>query len=208
MSFTGVRISEGAEARRFHIPLRSARAANKLLPPSGARFGLFLAVTQWAVSVRKCAAVGQSAIEAAARAEFTKVEAQTLGIERDFDTFSGALGLVYEGIEGVRLGINGSRAERAPSAEELFSDGPHIATQAFEIGDPDLATERAWGLEAYARGSIGQGTHHADPPATIDDRGARAGEFVACQAGERKEARIGTVSGTAKDTDRDRAGSG
>ncbi len=101
---------------------------------------------------------GPFQIEAAARAEFTKVEAQTLGIERDFDTFSGALGLVYEGIEGIRLGINGSRAERAPSAEELFSDGPHIATQAFEIGDPDLATERAWGLEAYARGSIGKGT--------------------------------------------------
>lgn len=101
---------------------------------------------------------GPFQIEAAARAEFTKVEAQTLGVERDFDTFSGALGLVYEGIEGIRFGINGSRAERAPSAEELFSDGPHIATQAFEIGDPDLATERAWGLEAYARGRIGKGT--------------------------------------------------
>jgi iron complex outermembrane receptor protein len=101
---------------------------------------------------------GPFQIEAAARAEFTTVEAQTLGIERDYDTVSGALGLVYEGVEGVRIGLNGSRAERAPSAEELFSNGPHIATQAFEIGDPDLDTERAWGLEAYARGSIGAGT--------------------------------------------------
>ena len=101
---------------------------------------------------------GPIQIEAAARAEFTNVEAQTLGIERDYDTFSGALGLVYQGIEGVRIGINGSRAERAPSAEELFSNGPHIATQAFEVGDPDLRTERAWGLEAYARGNIGAGT--------------------------------------------------
>ncbi len=101
---------------------------------------------------------GPVQIEAAARAEFTNVEAQTLGIARDYDTFSGALGLVYEGIDGVRIGINGSRAERAPSAEELFSNGPHIATQAFEIGDADLRTERAWGLEAYARGSIGAGT--------------------------------------------------
>lgn len=101
---------------------------------------------------------GPFQIEAAARAEFTQVEAQTLGIERDFDTFSGALGLVYEGIEGVRIGINGSRAERAPSAEELFANGPHIATQAFEIGNPDLEVESAWGLEAYARGSIGSGT--------------------------------------------------
>ena len=101
---------------------------------------------------------GPLQIEAAARGEFTTVDAQTLGIARDYDTFSGALGLVYEGVEGVRIGINGSRAERAPSAEELFSNGPHIATQAFEIGDADLDTETAWGLEAYARGSIGAGT--------------------------------------------------
>jgi iron complex outermembrane receptor protein len=101
---------------------------------------------------------GPFQLEAAARAEFTKVKAQTLGIENDYDTFSGALGVVYEGIDGVRLGLNGSRAERAPSAEELFSNGPHIATQAFEIGDPDLDTERAWGIEAYARGQLGAGT--------------------------------------------------
>lgn len=103
---------------------------------------------------------GPVQIEAAARAEFTNVRSQPLGIERDYDTFSGALGLVYQGIEGVRIGINGSRAERAPSAEELFSlpDVPHIATQAIEVGDPDLRTERAWGLEAYARGTIGAGT--------------------------------------------------
>jgi iron complex outermembrane receptor protein len=101
---------------------------------------------------------GPFQIEAAARGEFTNVEAQTLGIKRNFDTFSGALGVVYEGVEGVRIGLNGSRAERAPSAEELFADGPHIATQAFEIGNPDLKTESAWGLEAYARGNIGAGT--------------------------------------------------
>lgn len=101
---------------------------------------------------------GPIQIEAAARAEFTNVEAQTIGIKRDYDTFSGALGLVYQGIEGIRVGINGSRAERAPSAEELFANGPHIATQAFEIGNPDLSVESAWGLEAFARGGIGAGT--------------------------------------------------
>ncbi|UYV16528.1 TonB-dependent receptor [Porphyrobacter sp. ULC335] len=113
---------------------------------------------QFAVFTLQEFGTGPFQIEAAARGEFTKVEAQTLGIERDYDTFSGALGFVYEGVEGIRMGINGSRAERAPSAEELFSNGPHIATQAFEIGDPDLETESAWGLEAYARGTIGAGT--------------------------------------------------
>lgn len=113
---------------------------------------------QFAIFTLQEFGTGPVQIEAAARAEFTTVEAQTLGLKRDFDTVSGALGLVYEGVEGVRLGVNGSRAERAPSAEELFANGPHIATQAFEIGNPDLRTESAWGLEAYARGRLGAGT--------------------------------------------------
>jgi iron complex outermembrane receptor protein len=98
---------------------------------------------------------GPFQIEAAARFEATDVEATTLGIQRDFQTVSGALGFIYEGDEAFRIGINLSRAERAPSAEELFSDGPHIATQAFEIGDPNLTTESAWGVEAFARGRVG-----------------------------------------------------
>jgi iron complex outermembrane receptor protein len=113
---------------------------------------------QFAVFTLQEFGTGPIQIEAAARFEATDVEATTLGIQRDFQTFSAALGLVYEGVEGVRFGFNGSRAERAPSAEELFADGPHIATQAFEIGDPDLEVESAWGLEAFARGSIGAGT--------------------------------------------------
>jgi iron complex outermembrane receptor protein len=113
---------------------------------------------QFAVFTLQEFGTGPFQIEAAARGEFTKVKAQTLGIERDYDTFSGALGLVYEGAPGLRIGVNGSRAERAPSAEELFADGPHIATQAYEDGNPNLRTERAWGLEAFARGSIGAGT--------------------------------------------------
>lgn len=97
-------------------------------------------------------------LEVAGRYEKTDVEAQALGFQRSFDTFSGALGLVYETGNDLRFGVTGSRAERAPSAEELLSNGPHIATQAFEIGDPDLEVESAWGLEAFARGSIGDGT--------------------------------------------------
>ena len=98
---------------------------------------------------------GPIQLEAGGRAEFTDVESQPLGLSRNFSTFSGALGLVHEGIDGIRLGVNLSRAERAPSAEELFSGGPHIATQAFEIGDTDLVSESAVGIEEYARGQLG-----------------------------------------------------
>ena len=69
---------------------------------------------------------------------------------RDFDVFSAALGLGYT-LGNVKIGANLSRTGRAPSAEELFSNGPHIATQAFEIGDPNLDVERSWNGEAYLR---------------------------------------------------------
>jgi len=99
---------------------------------------------------------GPVQLEAAGRFENTKVASQPLGLSRAFDTLSGALGLVYETDEALRAGVNLSRAERAPSAEELFSNGPHIATQAFEVGDPDLASETALGAEAFVRGRIGK----------------------------------------------------
>jgi iron complex outermembrane recepter protein len=71
-------------------------------------------------------------------------------VERDFNNFSGALGLSYTAGQ-LKLGVNVSRTGRAPAAEELFSNGPHIATQAFEIGDPTLRSERAFNGELYTR---------------------------------------------------------
>lgn len=94
-------------------------------------------------------------VEAGLRYERTELAAQTLGIERAFDGLSGALGFAWIPAPGIRLGLNGSHAARAPSAEELFANGPHIATQQFEIGSPDLGLETAWAVEAYVRGSAG-----------------------------------------------------
>ncbi len=92
--------------------------------------------------------LGSLGIEAAARYEATNVKAPVLGIARSFDTFSGALGANYEIADGVKFGVSVARAVRAPSAEELFSNGPHIATQSFEVGDPNLKREASWGAEA------------------------------------------------------------
>ncbi len=36
---------------------------------------------------------------------------------------------------------------RSPRVEELYSDGPHLATYAFEIGNPDLTAEKIYGIE-------------------------------------------------------------
>ncbi len=105
---------------------------------------------------------GPIQLEGAGRFETVDVESQVLGLQRDFDLFSGAASLVFSpGDENIRFGITGSRSERAPAGEELFADGPHVATQIFEIGDPNLDVESAWGAEAFARGRIGAVTFSA-----------------------------------------------
>jgi iron complex outermembrane recepter protein len=95
--------------------------------------------------------LGRLGLEAAARYERTDVNSSAVGVERGFNAFSAAVGANFNPAGNVKLGLNLARSERAPSAEELFSNGPHIATQAFEIGDPFLAKEKSWGAELYAR---------------------------------------------------------
>ncbi|MEO0462882.1 MAG: TonB-dependent receptor [Pseudomonadota bacterium] len=112
--------------------------------------------TQLAIFTVQELDLGMVQIEGAARYEMVDVEADTLGFERDFDLFSGAASLIYAPEDtDARLGLTVSRSERAPAGEELFADGPHIATQTFEVGDPNLDVESAWGLEAFARGQLG-----------------------------------------------------
>ncbi|MXO65910.1 TonB-dependent receptor [Altericroceibacterium endophyticum] len=94
-------------------------------------------------------------VQIGARYEHQDIDLSDQDISRDFDSFSGALGLSYGLTEYLRAGVNFSRSERAPSAQELFADGPHVATQQYEIGDADLSTEKALGLEGYVRGNVG-----------------------------------------------------
>lgn len=67
---------------------------------------------------------------------------------RTYDALSGSAGLSYALSSDVRAGINVSRTERAPSAEELFANGPHAGTQAWELGSADFRLEKGWTAEA------------------------------------------------------------
>ncbi|MGE3746910.1 MAG: TonB-dependent receptor [Sphingomonadaceae bacterium] len=102
--------------------------------------------------------LGAIKAEAGARYENSVVRADAdadLGnpdIRRSFSALSASLGASVAIAEGWRVGVSGSRAERAPSAEELFANGPHAGTQAFEVGDPAFAKEKSWSVEATLRG--------------------------------------------------------
>ncbi|WP_427969124.1 TonB-dependent receptor [Altererythrobacter sp.] len=99
-------------------------------------------------------------LEAGARLEHTSHEAkprdgqtQFFNGRRSFDTLSGSLGALYRLGGEWSVGINLSSTERAPSSEELFANGPHAGTEAFEIGNPDFTTEKARSVEAIMHGA-------------------------------------------------------
>lgn len=109
-------------------------------------------IESWAFFTVQEADLGDIELEGALRFDQTSVTANSINFDRSFNAVSGALGLAYAPDDAAfKIGANISRAERAPSAEELLSNGPHIATQAFEIGNPDFTTEKSWGGELYAR---------------------------------------------------------
>lgn len=100
---------------------------------------------------------GPLKVEAGARIERSNLSAAAdadignPGLERRFTTFSGSAGASYAVLPQWRLGVNISRSARAPSAEELFANGPHAGTQSFEVGGPSLKSERSWGAELFVR---------------------------------------------------------
>lgn len=69
------------------------------------------------------------------------------GASRDFRPLSLSLAGGWKLSDAWKLTLNLDRAERAPVEEELFSDGPHIATLAYEIGNAGLRKEAANQLE-------------------------------------------------------------
>jgi iron complex outermembrane receptor protein len=70
---------------------------------------------------------------------------------RTFNAVSGALGMLYAARQDVRFGTSISRAYRTPDFNELYSNGPHLAANAFEVGDPNLRAETGIGVDAFAR---------------------------------------------------------
>lgn len=70
---------------------------------------------------------------------------------RDFTALASSVNAVYDFGKGFYTGTSIIHSFRAPSQEELFSQGPHLASYSYEVGNPDLNPERGLGKELYLR---------------------------------------------------------
>lgn len=78
--------------------------------------------------------------------------------ERSFDGFSTSAGLVWRPMDGWSVALSVANSTKLPNGEELYSFGPHFATNAFEVGNPDLEEETSLGIDLALRKTSGRFT--------------------------------------------------
>lgn len=102
-------------------------------------------------------AAGPLKLALGARAERSLVESQgTTGdaparfgaaSNKQFNLASASIGATVRISKQTSITSNVALNERAPTYYELFADGPHIATAAYEVGDRNLGKERATSID-------------------------------------------------------------
>jgi iron complex outermembrane receptor protein len=70
---------------------------------------------------------------------------------RNFDNFSGSVGLLLRPNDAVTVALSLARAARNPALEELYFNGPHLGNFAVEVGNDQLESETALGFDAALR---------------------------------------------------------
>ncbi len=102
--------------------------------------------------------LGDWRFEAALRHDRQTARAETSGIERSHNGTSASLGAVWKFTPGYQVGASFTRASRAPSAEELYARGLHMATSTYERGDASLRSETSQNFDLSLKKTAGDTT--------------------------------------------------
>ncbi len=95
--------------------------------------------------------LGRIRLQGGARYESREATNTDEALTRSFDDMSFSLGANWSATEAVGFALSFAHSKKQPSVEELFSNGPHVATRSFELGDPFLGTETANSVDLTAR---------------------------------------------------------
>ena len=155
----------------------------------------------YAPMAKSASAVAHRYLEFGARFEHQEHDSEGVG-EVTHNTYSLSTGLHWHFIESTSFNIAIGRSQRGPAAEELFSNGPHLATGTFEIGDPTLDEETVNSIDISLRDEqgrwqwtanlfvnyfedhiylVGRDTNNDGVVDEVDEDGNLGGEFVSVQ---------------------------
>lgn len=136
----------------------SAVGEEAYLPESDTRnTALFLMETLQAGPVR---------FELAGRQEWQRIET-TQNRRAEHRPFSLSGAAVWDAVPGYSVALSLARSQRAPTAQELFARGVHLATNTFELGTATLGSETARSADLTFRKTAGAthftiGAYHQD----------------------------------------------
>ncbi len=102
------------------------------------------------------AVFGDLRVDFGLRYEHNEAEALAVRETSTFDLYGVSSGVAYVLMPGYEIGSSFTVAGRAPSIEELFASGPHLATNTYEIGDAGLESELARNLDLFWRKTGGR----------------------------------------------------
>ncbi|MDQ7989558.1 MAG: TonB-dependent receptor [Candidatus Dactylopiibacterium sp.] len=111
-----------------------------------------------ALFVHEAYRLGDWNFEAAARREWQRIETASDAGRRGHDGNSVSAGATWKFLPGWQAGASLTRAQRLPSAEELYADGLHLATRTWERGNAELKRETSHNLDLTLRKTAGPTT--------------------------------------------------
>ncbi|HEY4559509.1 MAG TPA: TonB-dependent receptor [Lysobacter sp.] len=100
------------------------------------------------------------------------VDGLATGPDRRFGTTSASAALRWDAAPELHFSFGLDRAQRSPTAEELYSSGLHVATGSFELGDPAL------GVETANRAEIGAHWHRGPLKLSASAYAVRFDDFI------------------------------
>lgn len=101
---------------------------------------------------------GDWRFEAGGRREWQQTDVTAPARDRRHRGSSLSLGAVWDFAPPYAFGVSLSRAQRLPTAEELYADGLHLATATFERGNPELKAETSHNLDVSLKKLSGDTT--------------------------------------------------
>ncbi|TFZ00149.1 TonB-dependent receptor [Ramlibacter humi] len=132
----------------------SAQGAEAFVPPSDTRQRALFLYEAWPQSWGQLTAgLRRESVDVSTPGD--PVLARFAPARRSFSPTSASLGAEWNVAPAWQLTGSLGRTERAPKDYELFANGPHVATGAYEVGQATLGTERATSAEAAVQWKSG-----------------------------------------------------
>jgi iron complex outermembrane recepter protein len=135
---------------------------NRFSADGAEAFAPYSKTSQQALFIFEEAAFGWGKLSFGGRMEDVKVQsfgnptvARFTPNQRNFKPSSYAAGALFNLSPAWQLTGNFAATQRAPKDYELFADGPHIATAAYEVGDASLRKEKSTSFDIGARWKSG-----------------------------------------------------